>query len=211
MVLTKRGLSLAFICFVLAASAALASPLWILLSSPLVVDQSEISINSKGERAYNNRPYTGQVVAYSASGQVIRIDHFVNGRREGAAKRWFADGLLSYEVNYVAGVREGVEKSWWFNGNPRSETHFVNGKAEGEAWSWYRSGQKFKRFNYTAGKPTGLQQGWRRNGTLFTNFEYKNGRIYGLRKSNTCVGLEDETISIGYYKSQELQEPQSPR
>lgn len=199
---TKRKLRFSLVCFVLAASAAIASPAWLPLFSPSVVDKSEISINQKGERVYQNKPFTGEVVSYNSSGQLLRSDHFLNGRRQGAARRWFADGLLSYEANYVNGIREGAEKSWWFNGNPRSETHFVGGKADGAAWNWYRSGKKFKKFNYTAGLPTGLQQGWRRNGQLFTNFEYKNGRIYGLRKSNTCVGLKNEAISLSYYKEQ---------
>ena len=67
---------------------------------------------------------------------------------------------------------------------------------------WYRSGEKFKRFNFKSGQPNGLQQAWLKNGKLFSNFEYKNGRIFGLRKANNCVGLEDEEISIDYYRLQ---------
>lgn len=203
MVLTKRWLRLSLVFTVMVALTAISSPLWSSLFTPSVVDKSAISINRSGERVYNNKPFTGEVVSYHPSGQLIKSDQFVNGRRHGHAKRWFTDGLLSYETNYIQGLRDGLEQSWWFNGKLRSQTHFVNGKAEGEAWNWYRNGAKFKKYNYTAGKPTGLQQGWRQNGQLFTNFEYKNGRIYGLRKSNTCVGLKDEAVAIGYYQSQD--------
>lgn len=168
----------------------------------LVVDKSEISINKRGARVYLGAPFTGEMVSYHSSGGLASADQFVNGRRQGYAKKWFVDGILGYQSNYVSAVRDGPNRSWWFNGNPRSEAFYVNGKVEGIAWRWYRNGEKFKRFNYSAGKPVGMQKAWRKNGTLSSNFEYKNGRIYGLRKTNSCVGLEDEVVSVDYYKSQ---------
>ena len=200
--LTKSWLRLSLICCTLVASAAIGSTVWKQNSTPAVVERAAISINKKGERAYKQRPYTGEVVTYYSSGQLSTSDMFVNGRRQGYAKRWFANGVLAYESNYVSGVREGVEKSWWDNGNRRTKAVFVKGKKDGEAFSWYRNGPKFKKSNYSSGLPTGLQQGWRRNGKLFTNYEYKNGRIYGLKKANSCVGLKDETVTLQYYQTQ---------
>lgn len=168
----------------------------------LRVDKSEISINKKGQRIYQNKPFSGEMVSYHSSGNLATSDYFVHGRREGFSRKWFRDGTLGYESYYKKGARDGYTRSWWFNGNPRSEFFYVDGKPQGTAWRWYRSGAKFKKFNYQAGKPVGLQQGWRENGKLFSNFEYKNGRIYGLRKANNCVGLEDEVISPDYYQKQ---------
>ena len=203
MILTKKQFGYLAVCSLLAVTAVIAAALWFQSQGPLTVHKSEISINQKGQRVYQGHAFSGEMLSYHASGALASADQFVNGRRQGYAKKWFADGVLGYESHYVSGVRQGTTRSWWFNGNLRSETNFVDGKSEGVAWRWYRSGAKYKRFNTKAGTPVGLQQAWRKNGTLFSNFEYKNGRIYGLRKANNCVGLEDEVISPDYYASQD--------
>lgn len=168
----------------------------------LRVMESETSFNDRGLRVYRDALFTGEMLSYYAPGVIAANNEFVDGRRHGYARKWFANGQKSYESFYVNGAREGVTKSWWANGNLRSNFIYVDGKADGIANSWYRSGAKFKQFNYSAGIPVGLQQAWRKNGKLFSNFEYKNGRIYGLRKANNCVGLEDEVISPDYYQTQ---------
>ncbi|MFT2089533.1 toxin-antitoxin system YwqK family antitoxin [Paraglaciecola sp. 2405UD69-4] len=164
--------------------------------------KADVSINKQGQRVYQNKPFTGVMVSYFDSGQLATADEFVNGRRQGFAKKWFTNGKLAYHANYNHGQRDGFSRSWWVNGKRRSEFFYITGKPEGVAWRWYRSGAKFKRFNYKMGKPAGLQQAWRENGKLSSNFEYKNGRTYGLKKANSCVGLENEVISPGYYQAQ---------
>lgn len=198
MILTKNRLT----CFVLGCLIVTFVVVEFQTKHMLIVDKSEISINKRGARVYQNIPFTGEMVSYHTSGKLASADQFVNGRRQGYSKKWFKDGVLGYQSNYESGVRDGANRSWWFNGNPRSETFYINGKVEGVAWRWYRNGAKFKRFNYAAGKSVGMQKAWRKNGTLSSNFEYKNGRIYGLRKTNSCVGLENEVVSVDYYKSQ---------
>jgi antitoxin component YwqK of YwqJK toxin-antitoxin module len=202
-ILTKNRLGFYWVCCLLVVTVVISASVWFQLQGPLIVDKSEISINKKGQRVYQNQPFSGEMVRYHATDKLATADQFFNGRRQGYAKKWFADGVLGYESHYVSSVREGTTRSWWFNGNPRSEAFFVKGKSEGVAWHWYRSGAKFKRFNTLAGKPTGIQQAWRKNGVLFSNFEYKNGRTYGLKKANNCVGLENEVISPDYYASQD--------
>lgn len=166
------------------------------------VDKSSISQNKRGERTYQGQLFTGNMLSYHANGNLALFEQFEKGRRQGAAKRWFKDGRLGFKAHYEKGLRKGIVSTWWFNGNKRSETFFKEGKPEGIAWNWYRDGSKFKKFNYVNGQPEGIQQAWRQNGKLFSNFEYKNGRIFGLRKSNTCIGLEDEVLSLSYYKKQ---------
>ena len=176
-------------------SDALFSP-----NSPVL--NTELATNHQGLRMLNDVPFSGEMITRYPSGKMAALEEFKDGRRHGVVQKWFESGQLAFLSHYTSGVRDGVTKSWWFNGNQRSTAFFVNGKAEGEAWQWYRNGNKFKRFNYLAGQPSGLQQAWRKNGKLFSNFEYKNGRIFGLRKSNNCVGLEDEKISVDYYRNQ---------
>lgn len=202
MILTNKRIGLALLFCLLVVVSVINTTIEFWSSSQLTIDKSEISMNQKGQRVYQNKPFTGEMVSYHDSGKVATADQFVNGRRQGYAKKWFANGLLGYESFYAAGVRDGTTKTWWFNTNLRSHFFYVKGKTEGEGKRWYRSGAKFKKFSYHAGKPIGLQQAWRENGKLFSNFEYKNGRIYGLRKANNCVGLKDEVITPEYYQTQ---------
>ena len=48
--------------------------------------------------------------------------------------------------------------------------------------------------HYIDGQEVGLQQAWRQNGKLYSNYHYINGRVFGLKRSNMCVGLEDEKV-----------------
>lgn len=187
---------LSFVVIILIATYVL------LAQQAALIDMSEVSVNASGERVFNGDLLTGSVVSYFDNGSIRSIDDFVEGRRHGFSRKWFADGVLGYESRYEKGQRSGYTRSWWFNGNMRSERFFEAGKPEGEAWAWYRNGNVFKRFNFNNGKPVGVQQAWRLNGTLFSNFQYKNGRVFGLKKSNNCVGLEDEQISFDYYRDQ---------
>lgn len=202
MLLTNKPIGIALLFCLLVVVAAITTTVEFISPAQLVIGKSEISINQQGQRVYQNKPFTGEMLSYHDSGKVATADQFVNGRRQGYSKKWFANGLLGYESFYAAGVRDGVTKTWWSNSNLRSDFFYVKGKTEGVGKRWYRSGAKFKKFNYHAGKPIGLQQAWRENGKLFSNFEYKNGRIYGLRKANNCVGLKDEVITPGYYQLQ---------
>ncbi len=197
--LSKRGVSIFVLSLLLVVSAI---GLTTEFDSTVIVDKSQLNLNSRGERLYKGQLFTGETQTYHLNGNLGSVEQFKNGRREGYSRKWFPDGIMAFESYHLGGVREGFVRSWWFNGNKRSEMFFVRGKAEGTGWSWYRNGNKFKQFNYVGGQPKGLQKAWRQNGKPFSNFEYKNGRIYGLRKSNNCVGLEDEVISVGYYKKQ---------
>lgn len=190
------GLFVAFVLFIVLLCCVKVK------DTPSQLAVTDISVNAQGLRVLSNEPYTGEVVSWYSNGVVSAVEQFEHGRRHGAFRQWFNTGELAFESFYQSGHREGYTRSWWFNGNLRSETHYVNGVADGEARSWYRSGMPFKRFNYVEGQPSGLQQAWRENGKLFSNFEYRNGRIFGLRKANTCVGLENEDISVDYYRTQ---------
>ena len=184
------------------ALAALFASVLFQMQRPLVVDDAEVSISLSGERIYKGKALTGEAVSYHANGLLATSNSFVEGRRQGFSRQWFENGILGYEAFYEAEKRQGIVRSWWSNGNQRSQESFVDGLLEGEGWHWYSDGAKFKKSNHLAGKPTGIQQAWRQNGELFSNYEYRNGRVFGLKKANSCIGLEDEQISLEYYDEQ---------
>lgn len=195
----NRNLAIACVLCVFALIVVFVLPL---TKKQQAVNVQKLSFNDKGLMVLNGQLFSGKAVDYYPDGTLSAADFYVDGRRSGSSKKWFKGGQLAFQAIYINGEREGLATSWWFNGNKRSQTFFVNGKANGESWQYYRSGEKYKKQNFVNGQPVGMQQSWRENGKLLSNFEYKQGRIYGIRKANTCVGLENEKISVSYYQNQ---------
>lgn len=161
------------------------------------VSKKQLVLNpSKGLVYFQGQPFTGTSVLYNGDSLVVESCSYVKGKRDGLLKKWFDNGLKSYESKYVEGKQHGVTKSWWLNGNLRSESTFVNGRVHGSQKQWYKSGTKFKFRNIVNGKEEGLQQSWRENGKLYNNYEAKNGRIFGLKRAALCYELVDEEIQI---------------
>ena len=119
---------------------------------------------------------------------------FVNGKREGVARRWSENGVLRVESTYHQNKLVGVYKSWWENGVLAEESNYVNGLKQGEEKQWYATGQLSKIRQLVEGKEEGLQKAWLPNGPLYVNYEAKNGRIFGMLRANSCYKLEDEVV-----------------
>lgn len=159
------------------------------------VAKSQLILNQNvGLVYYKGKPFTGTSVVNYLNGKKAEIINYTNGIREGVYKKWFEDGLLSFEAYYVNGKLDGVSKSWWFNGNLRSESHYIDGVANGIQKQWYVTGEKFKQMTIVNGKEEGMQKAWRRNGKIYNNYEAKNGRIFGLKRANLCFQLEEEIV-----------------
>ncbi len=161
----------------------------------VVVSKEKLTLNATlGLYYYQNKPFTGVLEATYENGVVSERAVYVDGKRNGARKKWFSDGLLSFEATYVDGKQDGTSKTWWHNGNLRSISQHVAGVLEGIQEQWYKTGEKFNRRTLVNGKEEGLQKAWRKNGKLFNNYEAKNGRIFGLKRSGLCYELQKEIV-----------------
>ena len=159
------------------------------------VSKSELVLKPNiGLVYYQDKPFTGISILNYQNGNKAESVQYINGKRDGALKKWFETGLLSFQSYYVDGKLEKTSKSWWFNGNLRSESHFKNGIANGIQKQWYKSGEIFKQMTIVDGKEEGMQKAWRRNGKIYNNYEAKNGRIFGLKRANLCFQLEEEIV-----------------
>ena len=145
---------------------------------------------------YNDTLFTGTTEIYYPNGNKAETIDYLNGKRNGAYKKWFSTGVLSYHSNYKNGKQQGITKSWWINGNLRSKTNHDNGVLNGVQKQWYKSGEKFKELNIVNGQEKGIQRTWRKNGKLYNNYEAKNGRIFGLKRANLCYELKNEDVQI---------------
>ena len=171
-------------------------------SKPIINTNNSLTINQDslnlipevGLVYYLGKPFTGTGVSYlEGTKKATQID-YLKGKKHGFYRKWFDNGVLSFESEYLDGKKHGYTKTWWANSNMRSEANFEKGIANGVQKEWYKSGMKFKVRNLVDGKEKGLQKSWRENGTLYNNYEAKNGRIFGMKRATLCYDLDDEKV-----------------
>ncbi|WP_405382256.1 toxin-antitoxin system YwqK family antitoxin [Maribacter sp. LLG6340-A2] len=171
-----------------------------LIDEPIMIKQEtkfkeELKLNQlEGTWYYKNSPYDGYALTLHENGSLAEKVGFVNGKREGVAKRWSANEVLRVEYHYKNNRLEGSFKTWWENGQLAQKANYVNGKMHGIEKKWYADGQLAKERQLVNGREEGQQKAWLQNGTLYVNYEAKNGRIFGLRRANSCYQLEDEVV-----------------
>ena len=163
--------------------------------SNVEVSKQDLVLNQvEGKWYYKNQPYNGYSVKFHTNDTLAERLGFINGKREGVARRWSENGVLRVESTYHQNKLVGVYKSWWENGVLAEESHYVNGLKQGEEKQWYATGQLSKVRQMAEGKEEGLQKAWLPNGKLYVNYEAKNGRIFGMLRANSCYKLEDEVV-----------------
>ena len=140
---------------------------------------------------YQQKPFTGFIETYYASGGLKSRQSFYNGKDEGLAISYYEDGSKDASRFYHNGEKDSINQGWWPNGNPRFEYHFKNGVYEGDFKEWYQSGKPLKHIVYHEGKEQS-GKGWRENGKVYMSFVVKDGRLYGLVNPNLCYSLKNE-------------------
>ena len=158
------------------------------LKEDLILNQIE------GKWYYNDVPYSGYSLRYYPNDTLAERLGYVNGKREGIARKWSENGVLRIESYYKTNRLDSIYKSWWENGMLSAETNYVNGVKQGEEREWYATGQLAKQRQLLDGKENGIHKAWLENGKLYINYEAKNGRIFGMRRANSCTQLKDEVI-----------------
>ena len=157
--------------------------------------KEELELNQlEGTWYYKNSPYDGYSLVLHDNGILAEKVGFINGKRQGVAKRWSENGVLRLEYHYRNNKLAGSYRSWWENGQLAQEAMYINGNMYGVEKKWYPDGQLAKERHLTNGREEGLQKAWLKNGVLYVNYEAKNGRIFGLRRANSCYQLENEIV-----------------
>jgi len=126
----------------------------------------------KGIVYYNDVAYSGMVLTYDESAQLVS------------------------EVQLEKGIQEGVSKFYWPNGTLKRMAHYHNGVYHGTVSMFYENGNAFAFFNYVNGQESGLQQMWKSDGRIKVNYEVINGRKYGLTGVKNCVNVLEEQDHI---------------
>lgn len=171
------------------------------IKEPVVINDIEILKENlvlnqvEGKWYYKDLPYSGYSIKLYSNDTLAERLGFVNGKREGIARKWSEKGVIRIESYYKQNRLDGVYKSWWDNGTLSAKSNYTNGIKQGVEEEWYPTGQLAKQRQLVNGKENGLQKAWLQNGTLYVNYEAKNGRIFGMRKANSCYKLENEVIN----------------
>lgn len=146
---------------------------------------------------FNENPFSGNIVSYFDESNLSSKIQYVDGRKHGYEKHWFADGTLSEERHYLKGYKSGIHKAWWDKNILRFEYHFNNfGAYNGSVKEWYKSGQLFKAFNYKDGLEVGRQRLWKIDGNVKANYDVVNGERFGLIGLKKCykVTVGDDEV-----------------
>jgi antitoxin component YwqK of YwqJK toxin-antitoxin module len=128
-----------------------------------------------------SEPLSGTGETWHDNGQLESRGTYVDGKRHGALKWFYANGHLESSCTYVDGNCHGVWESWHNNGQLRSHSTFVDGKAHGSWGSWYDNGQLWMCGAYESGKRHGVWE-WFHDGLIYERKTYDHGKLIKTEK-----------------------------
>jgi len=111
---------------------------------------------------------------------------WIDGKVDGTALQWYADGTLMERRSYSAGMKQGLHEGWWEDGSPRFRYTFRDDMHEGEAREWFPNGRLYRAFNYVAGREEGEQIMYYEDGSVRANYFVVDGRRYGSIGTKPC-------------------------
>ena len=159
------------------------------------IDKVELKLNPlEGKWYYAEKAFNGYAVSYYPTGRLeSRIGYF-NGKKQGEAKFWYANGILAKQSFYNKNQLDGTLKSYWPDGSQSAQSNYKNSARHGVQMKWFVTGQLARKTTYNQGLEDGLQQAWLENGKIYVNYEAKNGRVFGMKRTNLCYQLKDENV-----------------
>lgn len=106
----------------------------------------------------------GQVQKYTASGEIYKIFHTKNGRKQGEEIEYFLRAQLDPATDFSKPV-------------PKLSVNWNENTIQGKVKTWYNNGQLHSQRDYTRNQKTGPSIAWYRDGTLMMMEEYEEDRL----------------------------------
>ena len=117
----------------------------------------------------------GQWIEYNQEGDIILIENYVNGLREGLALKMVSRGQIEQKARYHQGMLNGPWTQYKF-GKVIEERNYVIGKLDGNVKSYDDRTWKLKQeVQYKEGKQHGYFRYYDEEGNVTLEYEYKNG------------------------------------
>ena len=157
--------------------------------------------------ALRHGPYTKW---HDGSDQKWHEEHYVDGKKDGKAVSWHANGNKSEEGVWKADVKHGKWTVWNEDGDKKSEGEYADGKKSG-TWTlyfdggqkrseiayeddqengayktWHDNGQRAIEGTYAAGKKDGTWTEWGTDGNEVSKVEWDNGEHKAEQTDETC-------------------------
>ncbi|WP_144962893.1 toxin-antitoxin system YwqK family antitoxin [Gillisia sp. Hel_I_86] len=167
----------------------------VLTISDFQIDKAELQLKPlEGKWYYAGKAFNGFAISYYPTGRLeSRIGYF-DGKKQGEAKLWYANGTLAKQSFYNENQLDGALNSYWPDGSQSAQSNYRNSVRHGVQKKWFASGQLARKTTYQDGQESGLQQAWLENGKIYVNYEAKHGRVFGMKRTNLCYQLKDENV-----------------
>ncbi|WP_371677981.1 toxin-antitoxin system YwqK family antitoxin [Streptomyces sp. NBC_01276] len=86
-------------------------------------DDPDVDMDMGNRVLYLDELFTGEVAEYQ-DGQLVCLDVYLDGIRNGLSRMWYPDGTLKLEGNVLNGVAVGEFREWHPNGILKSRKFF---------------------------------------------------------------------------------------
>ncbi|MFE1557515.1 toxin-antitoxin system YwqK family antitoxin [Streptomyces sp. NPDC058734] len=86
-------------------------------------DDPEVDIDTGHRMLYRDELFTGEVAEHQGE-QIVCLDVYLDGMRNGLTRMWYPDGTLKLEGNVLNGVASGEFREWHPNGVLKSRRYF---------------------------------------------------------------------------------------
>lgn len=122
-----------------------------------------------------NGKKTGQWIEYTPEGDILLINHYVNGLLEGTVLRMTYRNQVDLRINYKQGKMDGQYTAYKF-GKLVEERFYKNGKLEGTAKTYDdRTFNLKQEVQYKDGLQDGYFRYYDESGNVTLEYQYKNG------------------------------------
>ena len=118
---------------------------------------------------------SGQWLEYNPEGEIILVENYVDGLKEGVALKMTSRGQVDLRSRYHKGILHGPWTQFKF-GKVMEERTYNNGKLDGVVKSYDDRTWKLKQeVQYKDGQQHGYYRYYDENGNITLEYEYKNG------------------------------------
>lgn len=131
-------------------------------------------------------PAEGTIYTLGENGDTLTMAEYADGKLDGCARKWYANGQLQEVRWYAYGKKDGEQVLYWPDGQCRSRFTCSNDLLEGVFTEYFADGSVYKQMHYKHGHESGLQTMYAANGMIRSNYIIQNGRRYGLLGTKHC-------------------------
>ena len=130
-------------------------------------------------KTFSNTSDSVSVSFFSLKGNLKSKGYFIDKKRVGLWKYFFANGKMMSKEFYIDGKLQGELINYYPNGKPAEISLYKNGLKNGISQKYSSKGILIEEVIFEKGKPNGLAKYFELTGLLKEKGIYKNGKRFG--------------------------------